>query len=54
MPSLNPKILQMAQMDQETANTVNACLVSSQVHEMDIIRRKLYDLEQAQIAIKAK
>lgn len=28
--------------------------VSNQVHEMDLVRRKIYDLEQAQIQIKAK
>jgi hypothetical protein len=29
-------------------------LVTSQVHEMELVRRKIYELEQAQIQIKAK
>jgi hypothetical protein len=29
-------------------------IVSAQVHEMDLVRRKIYELEQAQQQIKAK
>jgi hypothetical protein len=29
-------------------------IVTAQVHEMELVRRKIYDLEQAQIQIKAK
>jgi hypothetical protein len=28
--------------------------VSNQVHEMELVRRKIFDLEQAQMQIKAK
>jgi hypothetical protein len=31
-----------------------ASIVTAQVHEMELVRRKIYDLEQAQINIKAK
>ncbi len=29
-------------------------IVGQQLHEMELVRRKIYELEQAQLAIKAK
>jgi hypothetical protein len=36
------------------ANSGLLVLVSNQVHEMELVRRKIYELEQAQIQIKQK
>jgi hypothetical protein len=41
-------------MAKSSANDTFRNIVTSQVHEMELVRRKIYELEQAQIQIKAK